>query len=558
MAQPKRETLTVRKGLPEKTHRDHVDKMVSALKTQREDHESDWHAIADFSGYGRIPFLMKASNGNDRPRMRQLMDSHPIYSYRAVEAGMYSGLSSPNRPWLRFRFSDPELNDYQPAAQYLDELERVVLDLFDASNFYQTARQNYGDMAHFGPACGMMTEHWREIAPCFAYPIGSYWFSTDDAGVVDTMARSGTMTISQVIKKFVGRPGGNYDWSAVSTNIKNLYDQSNYASKVSVMQLIEPAEDGKWDSTLWDANDDRQGKVLERKTYSEKPFWGPRWKTRDGDVYGMGLGHETLADMRELQMQGKSKRDLTDYLRKPPTVGPAKDIDMRPGAHTYVADATQNWAAQPVWKVDPNALLQVREDIRELRQKIDVGTYADFFLAITNMPGVQPRNVEELVKREEEKLTMIGPVVEIVNDEMLPVAVERMLGIARRGGLLPPAPEELQGRELKLEFVSILAMAARMMNMSSTERVIGFVGSLGSVFGPDVLDTINADEIAYDYARRADVPAKAMRKPEDVAILREQRSKMQQAAQAASMAGPASDAADAAATIYGMSNRPAA
>jgi hypothetical protein len=463
-----RETLSL-KQRPESTRREHVDKVSKSLKAQRSGGEGDWHSIADYSGYGEIPGLLTAS-GKSRPKMRQLMDSHPILAFRILQAGMYSGLSSPNRPWLRFRFADEDLNDYQPGAIWIDQLERLIYAMFDASNFYQSARQNYGEMARFGPAAGIMTEHWREIAPTMPLPIGTYWLGIDDAYRVDTLLRHCPMTVDQVVKKFVGRPGGNKDWSAVSTSVRNKWDQSNYGHMVEVWQLVEPGAGTQFESTIWDGQDDRKDKTLEEKLYSEQPFWAPRWDVRGHDVYGRGVGHDAMADMRELHMQAKRKRELTDLLAKPPTAGPARDLDMRPGAHTYVADMSQAQAAKPIYEVQPLAIQHVREDIGEIKDAIDRLTLADLFMAISQMPGVQPRNVEELIRREEEKLTQIGPVVEMVNDDMLPIAVERMIGIARRGGLLPEAPEELQGRELKIEFVSVLAMAQALLARCSGRR----------------------------------------------------------------------------------------
>lgn len=554
MARP---TLTLNKApdhAPEKTRREHVEKVAKALKTQRGDDEADWHSIADFSGYGDVPGLMTTEHGKKRPKARQLMDSHPILAFRTIQGGMYSGLSSPNRPWIKFAFADDELNDYQPAAVWLDQLEKLIYAMFDASNFYQVARQNYGEMARFGPAAGIMTEHPLEIAPCLPLPIGSYWLGLNDAFKVDTLLRDCPLTVDQIVKRFVGRPGGRMDWGAVDPRIKDQWDRSNYGHIVKVWQLIEPGPDGRFDSVMWDANDQREGKLLEAKSYSEQPFWGPRWDTRGHGGYGRGVGHDALADMRELAMQARRKRELTDLIAKPPTAGPAHDLDMRPGAHTYVADMTQAAAAQPIYKVDPQALAQVREDIGNIKEAIDRLTYADLFMAITNMPGVQPRNVEELLKRDEEKLTQIGPVVEMVNDDMLPIAVERMIGIARRGELLPEAPEELQGRELKVEFVSVLAMAQKMLGMSTTERVVGFVGSLGQVFGPQVLDKIDPDEIIDDYAERANLPAKAIRDRATVEKMRSSRAQQQQMEQMAAMAQPAKDATQAAANIAEMSN----
>lgn len=558
------ETLSLRQRpahapAQEKTRREHVEKVANALKAQRDDNENDWHAIADYSGYGEVPGLLFNAQGRQRPRMRQLIDSHPILAFRTVQAGMYSGLSSPNRPWFDFKFADPELNEYQAAREWLDQFQALIYAMFDASNFYQIARQNYGSMARFGPAVGMMTEHPLSIAPCLSLGIGTFWLGLNDAFAVDTLVRDCPMTVDQVVKRFVGRPGGNYDWSTVSRTVKEKWDRSDYGHIVQCKQLIEPGANDAWDSVIWDCKDDRKDALLEAKRYAEQPFWAPRWDTRDGGAsnYGRGVGHDCLADMRELAMQAKRKRELTDLLVKPPTAGPARDLDMRPGAHTYVADMTQAVAAKPVYEVQPLALAQVKEDIRDIKDALDRLTYADLFMAITNMPGVQPRNVEELLKRDEEKLSQIGPVVEMVNDDMLPIAVERMIGIARRGNLIPEAPEELQGRELKVEFVSVLAMAQKMLGLSTTERVVGFVGSLGSIFGPQVLDKIDPDAIIDDYADRANMPAKAIRDTASVERIRADRAQQEQAQQMAAMAQPAKDATAAALNIAEMSNQSA-
>lgn len=550
-------TLSLRKpdNAPknERNLREHVEKRAQSLKAQRSNEEDDWHSIADFSGYGDIPGLrVKSAGGGRRPKMRQLIDSHPILSFRTIEGGMYSGLSSPNRPWFDFKFADEDLNEYQAAREWKDKFQSLIYAMFDASNFYQIARQNYGEMARFGPACGIMTEHPLEIAPCIAQPVGTFWFGFNSAYKVDTLLRSCPMTVGQIVEKYVAGPGGRMDWSKVSRQVRDAWDRSNYDQLVECKQLIEPGANGRFDAVLWDCRDDRKDAVLEGKWYGEQPFWGPRWQSRDGTGYGRGVGHDALGDLRELAMQAKRKRELTDLLAKPPTAGVAKDLDMRPGAHTHVADLSAVQAAKPIYEVNPQAIAAVREDIREIKEQIDRLTYADLFMAITNMPGVQPRNVEEILKRDEEKLSQIGPVVEMVNDDMLPIAVNRMVAIAERGNLIPEAPEELQGRELKVEFVSVLSMAQKMLGNSTTERGVGFIGSLGSVFGPQVLDKIDPDALIDDYAERANLPAAAIRDTATVERMRKERQQQEQMAQMAAMAQPAKDATQAAANMVDM------
>ena len=120
--------------------------------------------------------------------------------------------------------------------------------------------------------------------------------------------------------------------------------------------------------------------------------------------------------------------------------------------------------------------------------------------------------------------------------------------------MIPEAPEELQGRELKVEFVSILSMAQKMLGLSSTERVVGFVGSLGQVFGPQVLDKIDPDAIIDDYAERANLPASAIRDSAMVEQMRKSRQQQEQMAEMAALASPAKDATTAAQNIAEMSN----
>jgi cell division FtsZ-interacting protein ZapD len=52
----------------------------------------------------------------------------------------------------------------------------------------------------------------------------------------------------------------------------------------------------------------------------------------------------------------------------------------------------------------------------------------------------------------------------------------------RRTGKLPPVPEELQGRNLRVEFTSTLAQAQKLVGIGSTERWLGNIGQMAEVF----------------------------------------------------------------------------
>jgi hypothetical protein len=126
------------------------------------------------------------------------------------------------------------------------------------------------------------------------------------------------------------------------------------------------------------------------------------------------------------------------------------------------------------------AVAAIGEEMDKCRRQIDALSFADLFNAITNMRGIQPRNVEEIAARNEEKLTQLGPVIERVATRSCKWRSTAPLAIMSRGGMLSPVPEAISGAQINVEFVSILQQMQRMVGIGQIERVVGFVGNLAA------------------------------------------------------------------------------
>lgn len=545
-------TLTVRQHL-EPSIGKHARARAAALTQDLRDQRQDWYDIAMLSGHPRIEFLLWGSHDKgDRPRLRTLHDGHATRSFRYLEGGMYSGLSSPNRPWFKFRLGG-KIEEGHAARVWLDECEDIVAEMLAGSNFYSVARANYGELGKFGNAAGIMDEDFEKGVSCTALTAGEYSFSTNYQGEVDTLLRLCRMDTRQVVQKFVRQPDGAMDWGHVTDQVKQAWANSNYAMSFTVFHLIEPNEDWRegavgrdgmqWGSVKWLAGQPGD-RILEHRGYHEKPFWVPRWKVYGGSDYGVGPGHDALPDMRELQFQAKRKGEVTDMVVKPATQGPPKVLKLKPGSHTAVANIDHG-KVEVIYQAPYQAIGLVAEDVQRCRQAIDEATYADLFMAISEREGVQPLNDLESTLRNDEKMTQLGPVIERVNNDMLAVAVERAFGVAMRGDLLPPPPEEIEGREIDIEFVSVLAQAQKMMGMGQTERTLAFAGSVAQ-FQPDVIDNIDGDELVRDHWSRSGAPSAGLRSEKDIEDIRSQRAQQQQAERMAAMAQPAKDGMEAA------------
>jgi len=179
-----------------------------------------------------------------------------------------------------------------------------------------------------------------------------------------------------------------------------------------------------------------------------------------------------------------------------------------------------------VYNVNPQ-VDHLRLDIKEKEERVHKAFYADLFLMLSQSDRRQI-TATEILEQKEEKLLMLGPVLERINDEALDPIIDRVFDIADRKGLIPPAPPELQGIPLKIEYVSILAKAQKAVSTQSMDVTAAFITNLSS-FMPEALDKLNPDEMIEEYARAKGAPPSMIRTDEEAAVIRQQRAEARQA-----------------------------
>jgi hypothetical protein len=531
---------------PRTSLKERCSRRLAALKAARQPYEAEWAEIARYAQPSRSRFLASENNRNFRRANSFIANGHPILSFRTLTGGMTSGLSSPSRPWFRLAPFDTDLAGDGAVKTWLSEVEQRMYAFLAGTNFYGAVKAGYAEMGLFGTDACVMVEHDREGAVCHSLTAGEYWTALSDALVPDTLYRRCSMSVHQLVQSFGLENASDF--------VRNSHANGRYDEQIPVIHAIEPNDDrvpgvmtarGKpWRSVYWDENDGRADRLLRVSGYEEQPFWAPRWDTTGGDTYGTSPGFDALPDMRELQLQTRRKTMATEFLISPEKIVPATVKLTGKAGNVVSASAVDAAGVIVPYTITPAAIGAIMEDVGRCAEAVDRLTYADLFMAITNMDGIQPRNVEEIASRNEEKLTQLGPVIERVNNEKLEVAIDRAFGIMSRKGLLPPAPEQLQGQPVKVDFVSILAQMQRMVGLGQIERTVGFVGNLAGQF-PEAADRLDIDAIVDDYADRAGAPPKIIRSIDDAGKRREGRAQEAQMAKVAAMAGPAKDGAAA-------------
>lgn len=526
------------------------------MRVLRAPYEEDAKQIAALTMPAKTRWLSSEQNKNRRQANKRLNNSHGIRTFNTLQGGMTSGLSSQSRPWFTLKIADEALDNDPEVRAWATEVERRMYAFMASTNFYGASKKGYREIGAFGTDACVAMEHPDEGLVFHALTFGEYWLGMNSALQAGSLYRDCGLTVRTAVEQF----GNN-----VSSRIRTLYDTSQYEQAVQFFHAIEPNDDftegrlgwqGKpWRSVYWDEQDDRLsadefGGLVQLGGFEEQPFWAPRWDTTGGDVWGNGPGHDALPDLRELQVQVKRKAEATDHMIFPELVSATKaKLRRQPKNVVHVDGLDAQKAVHAPHTIPYQAVSVIREDVNDLKMAIDAITYADLFMAITNMQGIQPRNIEEIAARNEEKLTQLGPVIEGINNEKLEIAIERVFGFMERKRLLPPAPRKLANTHIKVEFVSILTQMQRMVGLGQIERTVSFVGSVAAIY-PSARYKLDPFKLIDEYADRAGAPADLI-VPTEVATAQGEAEEQQQAGMAmaemaSKLGAPTKDMTDAA------------
>lgn len=505
------------------------------LKTERATWWAHWQEITNYLLPRSGRFYVQDRDKGWR-RHNNIYDNTGTRALRVLGAGMMAGATSPARPWFRLGTADPELNNYQPVKLWLADVTQRMQMVFQRSNTYRTLHQMYEELGAFGTAASIVLPDYQGVIHHYPVTVGEFAIAQDYQGKVCTIYREFEKTVGEIVKE--------YGYNNCSTVVKNMFDRGSLDQWIRLIQAIEPradrdvrkkdAKNMAWGSYTFEVGGNPH-QFLRESGFNDFPALVPRWAVSGGDIYGNSPGMEVLGDVKQLQHEQLRKAQVIDYQTKPPLQVPTnmknRDVESLPGGITYYDSQTAG--IKTAFEVNLN-LQHLLMDIQDVRERVRGGFYADLFLMLANATDTR-MTATEVAERHEEKLLMLGPVLERLHNELLDPMIDMTFTRMLEAGIIPTPPEELQGMELSVEFVSMLAQAQRAIGTNSIDR---FVGNLGQVatFKPDVLDKFDSDQWADAYADMLGVDPKLLVASDKVAMLRDARAKMQaQQAQAEQM-----------------------
>jgi len=542
--------------------RQRYEKMRAAMVSARRGGgwDSHWREIAEYI-YPRR-YRGSTSDTNKGTKTNQsIVDSTAKFAAKTLQSGLHAGITSPARPWFKLGTPDPDLAEFGPVKEWLHIVTQRMYAVLAGSNAYNGLHSLYLDYGLFGVSPMALFDDDQDLVRSYVYAAGTYAVSLDARGRVSTFVREYRLSVRQIVEIFAATGARGLDRSRLPREVQTAWDRSEYETTFDICHLIKPNDhaDGTrpwagnlpWSSCYWVVGLERPDvQFLRESGFHEFPIFCPRWEITGEDSYATDSpGQTVLGDVKQLQTMMIRKGQLVEKAVDPPMKGPSslrtQKVSLLAGDITYVDGLDANKSFMPVHEPRLEGYQHLTQDAEETRYLIRRGFFEDLFLMLAQSERMgQPITAREVEERHEEKLIALGPVLERTNDELLNPLIDRLFGMMGRAGLLPEAPPDIEDVKLRVEYVSILAQAQKLVGVSSLDRFTQTVLAMAPVV-PAVLHKVNFNQILENYQEALGTDPRTLNTDEEAAAREQQANQGQQAMQGAAAMKDAASAVQA-------------
>lgn len=460
-------------------------------------------------------------------RSKKIVDSITTSSLRNFCSGMQSGATSAATRWFKMQMKKKELNEVQEVKAWTFNQEELTRRILAASNFYQLQLGIYKHLASFGFGVLSMQPDYNTVVNFKLLPMGSYRYAKDFRGEVVVLARAFMENAQNIVEQ--------YGYQNCSQAVRNAYDNNN-DTMFELVHFVEPnkeynpnsplAKHKKFISVTYEATSD---KFLKKSGMERFPFAIFEAEVNGEDVYPSNYpAIEALPDVKQLMAQVKEyakgiKKLVSPLYKGPKSLQKQKGVVDAPSHIIY--DDDEGRGISTVYEIPPK-ILELKQNNDELKQTIKEHFYNDLFAVILNT-AERGRTATEVNEIKEEKMVLLSPLLDQVHKGLRAV-LDYIFFETVRTGIMQEPPEIIQQEDMETEFVSALALAQKVKNISSIERYTTFVTNLAQATDPTVIYKLNVDKIVDGYAEIANVNPEYVNSTDEVNKKRAQIAQQQE------------------------------
>jgi len=520
-------------------------------------------------------------NGSEKLHRKlesKVFKNNAAMALRTSTAGMFNGATPKTRAWFASMVTNPLSARNTKVRQFLKNEDDVLSENFKVNNTYRVLPLIYRDALTFSTGAALMLPH--EIYGFWFYPLamGTYSFACDAEGRPEMFCRDFVYTVKQVVDNYATyTKDGEINWDNIHPYVKSCYDKSLYNERVYLTTVIVPNKnfqplnanlldplDKKFHSytyiqrfatasgqlsTMSIREISRNGEVkgnrltdfLKVTGFDYFPVVISRWELQAEENFGTaGPTQLALADIMTYQEMQRKRLNAIDKSVAPPMVAPVSmrrhQSSILAGGITYVENMEAGASFKPAFVVDAK-IADLIGDMAEYKEIIEEAYYVDLFKMLIGQDLKSHVSAQEIQARAGEKLQLLGPAFNQWDFDIGSVLIGNARHLLGRAGRLPEKPKELispDGKsDVRIEYVSTLALAQKASDLNTMERMLGVVAQVGQTFNdPSIVKIIKPEDYVRKYADSIGYDPNLLLTEDEYAALNAQQQQAMQAQQA--------------------------
>ena len=461
----------------------------------------DLQELADYFSPRSVNFIARNIR---RPivKNKKIIDSTPLIALRNFTSGMMSGATSPTNRWFKTSFSEFDLNKDYYLKTWCHKQEELTRKILYSSNFYQILPEAYRQLGIFGFSALSLESDYDNVVNFKVLPLGSYYYAKNSKGKVDTFCRVYMETAKNIVQKYPNAVDDEL-LETSKTNPQKLFEITHFVEENQFYrQRRLSSRFSKYVSVVILNN---KNVFLSKRGFDKFPYVVfETGFSSDIDYPQDSPGINALADVKQLMTMVKEYAKAVKKIVCPTYKGPAtlknKKMADVPGA--YIEEDENGRGISPVYEVNPR-ILELKQEKDELKNAIKEHFYNDLFAMILST-AQRGRTATEVNELKEEKMVLLSPLLEQIHSGLREI-LNWIYDEELRVGILEPLKEKYRNNRFQIEFVSSLAQAQKVANISSIERFTTFVSNIANAIDPVLKSKLNAENIVEDYATYANI-----------------------------------------------------
>ena len=397
--------------MSEKTYKQRLDERYTQLDKEHQKYIPLYQQVRDYI----IPYRGQFYNDKDEdniPNWNLIHDSICTYCVRILASAFMSGLAGPSRKWFNLTHWNPQLIEDPENKQYVYACTNILYHTLGKTNFYPKLFLNYLDTISYGNGCLSVEPSLKDVSLFRSFEMGTYRIGKDYEGNPNEFGRPLTMTVGQIVEKFVEKPSGDMDWRKASEHVKQLYEAGQHHVTFEVKQMIVPNKDyhpykrgpykKKYLSFYYE-----NGKLSSSPSYNAKttftdntflqvkghdffPVLFTQADPNEGKTYSINSPSITsLPDVKQLQDFNSDIMAQSEQLAKPtlqvPTHLENQKVDLIAGDLIY-SDYYQGMnKIEPVLNPNLNFLGALKDLYQDIRRRVRDNHFIDIVMPFHNI-----------------------------------------------------------------------------------------------------------------------------------------------------------------------------